>query len=117
MLRSEQRPRSLSSAFRERCRHPGLKPVSVAEAEQLLRKKPLKDLVKQFACNFILCPKKLQLYSPYLKVEEDEFSKPRLPTCHQPRDFDKCKKLQVFQTENDKILIAKHRKNPLLLVQ
>jgi len=48
MLRSDQRPRSLSSAFRERCRHPGLKPVSVAEAELLLKKTPLKDLVSYF---------------------------------------------------------------------
>ena len=44
MLKTEYRPRSSSFTVAQgRCRHPGLLPVGLAEAEALLRAAPLKE--------------------------------------------------------------------------
>ena len=73
MLKLENRPRSMSTTSREKCVHPGLRPVSVTDAEQLLRS--LAPLTEE--------------------EEEDEFIRAVLPTPRTPEEAIRCAKLQV----------------------
>jgi hypothetical protein len=73
MIRIENRPRSLSTTSREKCVHPGLRPVSVTDAEQLLRS--LGPLAEE--------------------DEEDEFLKAVLPEPKTPEEAIRCAKLQA----------------------
>ena len=73
MIKVENRPRSFSTTSREKCVHPGLRPVSVTDAEQLLRSLgPLTEA-----------------------EEEDEFSMAVLPTATTPKEVKLCAKLNV----------------------
>jgi hypothetical protein len=73
MFKLENRPRSMSTTSREKCVHPGLRPVSVTDAEQLLRS--LAPLAEE--------------------EDEDEFIRAVLPTPRTPEEAIRCAKLQV----------------------
>ena len=45
MLKAERRQRSFSFSAEGKCRHPNVRPLGLAEAEQLLRNAPLKDVI------------------------------------------------------------------------